>query len=254
MRIAAPADSAIAGRIAGVHTEGMSAESILVIEDDQQVADVVVYSLQKQGFGVEHAADGQAGLAAFRRRRADLVVLDLNLPRLGGREVFTTLRRHDAVLPVIMLTCQSEEIDRIVGLEMGADDYVTKPFSARELAVRVKAVLRRCRAGSRQSAVLSEGPVEIDPESLVFTYFGQRLELTRQEFAIMKALAGHPARTFTRDDLIRRMYDGEHAVTDRTVDAAVKRLRRKLEAVRPDYTPIKTVYGLGYKFNAMRPA
>jgi len=232
----------------------MSAGSILVIEDDQQVADVVVYSLQKHGFVVEQAADGQAGLAAFRRVSPDLVVLDLNLPRLGGREVFASLRRQDNSIPVIMLTCQAEEIDRILGLEMGADDYVTKPFSARELAVRVKAVLRRCKAGTRQAAVLSEGPVEIDLEALVFTYFGERLELTRQEFAIMQALAGHPARTFTRDDLIRRMNDGEHAVTDRTVDAAVKRLRRKLEVVRPDYDPIKTVYGLGYKFNAARPA
>ncbi len=224
---------------------------ILVVEDDVHISDIVVYILEKNGFSVETAADGKAGLASFRRRPPDLVVLDLNLPRLSGKELFAVLRRERPDMPVIMLTCQSDEIDRIVGLEMGADDYVAKPFNARELAARVSAVLRRCRATEHADAksVVRAGPVEMDPTARTFSYFGRRLDLTRQEFELMRSFCAAPARTYTRDELIGRMYGQDHPVTDRSVDACIKRLRQKLQRIRPGVDPIRTLYGIGYKYN-----
>lgn len=228
----------------------MHAAHILVVEDDAQICDVVVYVLEKNGLTVETADDGKAGLDAFRRRCPDLVVLDLNLPRLSGTELFQIMRREQPHLPVVMLTCQSDDIDRIVGLEMGADDYVAKPFNARELAARVKAVLRRCRSDrASPRAVIAEGPVWIDRDAYRFRYFDQAIELTRQEFELMQAFCSAPARTYSRDELITRMYGNDHPVTDRSVDACIKRLRGKLLDIRPDIDPIRTVYGIGYKLN-----
>ena len=227
----------------------MEGSRILVVEDDAQVSDVVVYMLEKHGFEVCLAADGKAGLEAFQRQAPDLVVLDLNLPRLSGSDLFRHMRRERPEVPVIMLTCQSDDIDRIVGLEMGADDYVTKPFNAKELVARIRAVLRRCRATGQPVNVISEGPVWLDVTAYRFRYYDQDIDLTRQEFELMKALAGSPARTYTRDDLIGRMYDDTHPVTDRSVDACIKRIRQKLQRIKPDADPIRTLYGIGYKFN-----
>ena len=160
------------------------------------------------------------------------------------------MRREKPDMPVIMLTCQSDEVDRIVGLEMGADDYVTKPFNARELSLRVAAVLRRCRAPEKAGqTVIREGPVEINLAARTFCYFGQRIDLTRQEFELMRSFCAYPARTYSRDELIDRMYGNDHPVTDRSVDACIKRLRRKMQHVHPDIDPIRTLYGIGYKFN-----
>lgn len=228
----------------------MHAARILVVEDDTQICDVVVYILEQCGFAVETAGDGKSGLAAFRRSPPDLVVLDLNLPRLSGLELFQVMRRAQPGLPVVMLTCQSDAVDRIVGLEMGADDYVTKPFNARELAARVKAVLRRCQsAATADRTVILEGPVRIDTTTRQFSYFGHAIELTRQEFALMCAFCASPARTYARDELIAHMYGNDHPVTDRSVDACIKRLRGKLLAAHPAVNPIRTIYGIGYKFN-----
>jgi DNA-binding response OmpR family regulator len=223
---------------------------ILLVEDDEPISDVVVYILEKYSFSVKTAADGKAGLAAFRRHPPDLVVLDLNLPHLSGKELFIMMRRERPQIPVIMLTCQSDEVDRIVGLEMGADDYVTKPFNTRELAARVTAVLRRCRTGQQSPrTVVREGPVEIDLTARTVHYFSQRIDLTRQEFELMHALTASPARTYSRDELLYRMYGENHFVTDRSVDACIKRLRRKLHQIHPERDPIRTLYGIGYKFN-----
>lgn len=227
----------------------MDAARLLVVEDDQQVADVVVYVLEKAGFKVERAADGKAGLEAFRRRPPDLVVLDLNLPLLSGQMLFHEMRHLQPDVPVIMLTARSETNERIIGLEMGADDYISKPFDNHELTARIHAVLRRCLAGQKPKPVIHQGPVEINTEAVIFKFFDQRVDLTRQEFELMKALAGSPTRTFSRDDLISRMYDNSHPVTDRTVDACIKRIRQKLQLVHADADPIRTLYGIGYKFN-----
>ena len=230
--------------------DAMHAENILVVEDDEQVSDVVVYMLEKHGFGVTLAADGKAGLRAFRQVAPDLVILDLNLPHIPGKELFGMLRQERPDVPVIMLTCQSDDVDRILGLELGADDYVTKPFNAAELMARVRAVLRRYRRGQTQDAhVIHEGPFWMDVTSHVFRYHDKDVELTRQEFEIIRALVGSPARTYTRDVLIARMSEDGHPVTDRSVDASIKRIRQKLQSAHTGEDPIRSIYGVGYKLN-----
>jgi len=229
----------------------MKTRRILLVDDEQHIADVVVYGIEHEGFEVAVALDGDTGLKRFESSRPDLVILDLNLPGISGMDLFREMRRIRPDVPVVMLTSRSEEIDRVVGLELGADDYVTKPFSPRELAARVKAVLRRtdrvpAESGPRR---LSHGPIELDGDAFSLTYFGRRITLTRTEFKFVECLVRFPAQVFTRDMLIDRIYDGEHVVTDRSIDAYVKRLRKKLGDVRRDLDPIETVHGLGYKLS-----
>jgi DNA-binding response OmpR family regulator len=228
----------------------MAAAEILLVDDEPRIADVVVYVLEEQGFRVRTAASGDAGLRAFEERQPDLLVLDLNLPGLSGLDVFREVRRRAPRVPVIMLTARAGEVDRVLGLELGADDYVTKPFSARELAARVKAVLRRAAgAAPEPGAALRHGPIELDAAAWTLRYFGRPVAVTRGEFELLRALAEQPARVFGRDALIRRIYDEGHPVTDRTIDACVKRLRHKLLAVRRAPDPFQTVYGVGYRLN-----
>jgi len=231
--------------------EEMAGERVLVVDDERHIVDVVVYILEENGFNVDTALDGETGLRLFNETHPDLVILDLMLPGIPGLELFREMRQARPAVPVIMLTSRNEEIDRVLGLELGADDYVTKPFSTRELAARVKCILRRAiRAASQQTnAMLTHGPIEIDPEAFTARYFGRPVQLTRAEFRLIECLVRYPARVFTRDTLIDRIYDDEHIVTDRSIDAYVKRLRRKLAAIRPDINPIETVHGLGYKLN-----
>ncbi len=226
-------------------------DRILLIDDEQHIVDVVVYVLGEHGFATDTALDGDSGLDLFRRRRPDLVLLDLTLPGMGGLDLFREMKHLDPAVPVIMLTSRGEEVDRVLGLEIGADDYVTKPFSPRELAARVRAVLRRARGGAGGPAGerIRHGPFEIDPRGYVLAYYGSRILLTRQEFRLLAALVRFPARVFTRDNLMDRIYDGENCVTDRSIDACVKRIRRKLQKIRPGLDPILTVYGIGYKLN-----
>jgi DNA-binding response OmpR family regulator len=228
----------------------MSAPRILLVDDEQHIVDVVVYLLEEQGFDVRVAMDGDAGLRMFETGAPDLVILDLMLPGISGLDLFRSMRRLRPDAPVIMLTSRGEEIDRVLGLELGADDYVTKPFSTRELAARVKTVLRRTAARPYDPAeALTFGPLEVCPESFAVSYCGTPLTLTRAEFRFVEALVRYPARAFTRDELVTRLYDGEHVVTDRSIDAYVKRLRRKFAEVRPDLNPVTTVHGIGYKLN-----
>lgn len=230
----------------------MSPKRILLVDDEQHIADVVEYILRENAFDVVVAADGDAGLRKFTVCIPDLVLLDLNLPGMSGLDLFREMRRLRSAVPVVMLTSRAEEIDRVVGLELGADDYVTKPFSPRELAARVRAVLRRSErpaAGDRDSSRLAHGPFTLDGEAHTLAYFGEDLPLTRAEFKFMECLVRFPARVFTREMLIDRLYDGEHVVTDRSIDAYVKRLRRKFAEVRRHIDPITTVHGLGYKLN-----
>jgi len=229
----------------------MRGKRILLVDDEQHIVDVVVYILEENGFEVVAALDGDSGLRLFAEEEPDLVILDLALPGIPGLELFREMRKVRPGVPVIMLTSRSDEIDRVLGLELGADDYVTKPFSTRELAARVKAVLRRSEhdAPERPGAVLTHGPVEVDPESFAVRYFGQPVQLTRAEFKLVESLVRYPARVFTRDTLIDRIYDGEHVVTDRSIDAYIKRLRKKFADIRADIDPFETVHGLGYKLN-----
>jgi len=224
---------------------------ILVVDDEQHIVDVVVYILEENSFDVITASDGDKGLRLFQDAKPDLVVLDLTLPGISGLDLFRKMRELRPGVPVIMLTSRSEEIDRVLGLELGADDYVTKPFSTRELAARVKAVLRRSAGAAPQSAqdVLVHGPIEVDGSSLSVKYFGQQLKLTRSEYKLTECLVRYPARVFTRDALIDHIYDSEHIVTDRSIDACVKRLRKKFADTRAGLDPIETVHGLGYKLS-----
>ena len=229
----------------------MGKKRILLVDDEQHIVDVVVYILEENGLEVEARLDGDAGLASFKELAPDLVLLDLNLPGISGFDLFREMRRLRPDVPVIMLTSRSEEIDRVLGLELGADDYVTKPFSPRELAARVKAVLRRSgrAAVAPTSNSLVYGPLEVDCDAFSIRYCGKTVPLTRSEFRFMECLVRHPARVFTRDLLIDRIYDGEHVVTDRSIDSYVARLRKKFNEIDATIDPIETVHGLGYKLN-----
>lgn len=187
-------------------------------------------------------------MKTFRQSQPNLVLLDLNLPDKSGLEVFRELKRIEPKLPIIMLTARVEEADRVLGLELGADDYITKPFSVRELAARVKVVLRRAEEPFL-SKTIEHGPLRMLPENYTLSFHGETVKATRTEFDLLKTLAAYPARVFSRDALIRAIYQDEHPVTDRTIDACVKRIRKKLLAVDPALDPIETIYGVGYKLN-----
>jgi DNA-binding response OmpR family regulator len=238
----------------------MPPRTILVVEDEQHIVDVIDYVLVEAGFRVAVVMDGDAALAHVQSSPVDLVVLDLGLPGLSGWELFRAIRAARPTLPVIMLTSRAEEIDRVVGLELGADDYVTKPFSTRELSARVRAVLRRTAPGPGLEADEAETPaadaadahpaLTLDAAAFCATLAGQRMQLTRGEFRILEALVRHPARVYTREQLVARLYDGEHPVGERSIDAYIKRLRQKFAARASGCDPIATVHGLGYKLNA----
>jgi len=231
----------------------MSVKRILVVEDDPQVAEVVVHCLQKDGYDVVHAGDGRTGLDCFKSHTPALVVLDLNLPKLSGKALFTEMRTREPNCPVIMLTCRSEAVDRIEGLEMGADDYICKPFVARELVARIRNVLHRSQRPPAAGRVIQAGAVRIDTASISFSFHGSPVTLTRQEFELMKTLAKTPSQTFTRDQLITAMHEEGYPVTDRTVDSCIKRIRRKLQPIAPGDDPIETCYGFGYRFRQNAP-
>jgi two-component system alkaline phosphatase synthesis response regulator PhoP len=223
-------------------------ETVLVVDDEPKILKLARDYLERSGYRVVTAADGTTALAAARHERPDLIVLDLNLPGMDGLDVCRALRR-DSDVPIIMLTARVEETDRLIGLELGADDYITKPFSPRELAARVRAVLRRVQGGVHQPGLIRAGGLEIDLEGHNASLDGEALHLTRTEFNLLTVLAQHPGQTFTRAQLLDRLHGVAYDGYDRSVDAHIKNLRRKLEAdpLEPRY--ILTVYGIGYKFN-----
>ncbi len=228
----------------------MSGETILVVDDEAKIVKTVRAYLEDAGFRVATAGDGQAALTVFRHERPALVVLDLGLPGIGGLDVARTLRKESSV-PIIMLTARVNETDRLIGLELGADDYVTKPFSPRELVARVRAVLRRA-GGEREQAPppIVAGEITIDLERRQVTVGGRAVELTPTEFELMALLARHPGRVFTRLEMLDRVQGYAFEGYERTVDAHVKNLRQKIELdpKRPRY--VVTVFGVGYKLEA----
>ena len=224
-------------------------QRVLVVEDDTDTARVVRAYLERDGFEVEVARDGVAGLERALNERPDLVVLDWMLPGLDGLSFLRALRR-DGALPVIMLTARTEEGDRIAGLEAGADDYVAKPFSPRELTARVQAVLRRAPSARAQPpAVLQVGGLRIDGERRSVEAHGLALELSALEFDLLAALAAAPGRVFTRDELIERVWGPDFTGVDRVVDVHVSNLRQKLEAAGARGL-VGTVRGVGYRLEA----
>ena len=223
-------------------------DRILIIEDEQAIAESVAYSLQKEGFEVLTAADGAEGLAAAQSEHPDLILLDLLLPEMNGLDVFRSVRR-DSEVPIIMLTARGEEIDRVVGLELGADDYVTKPFSTRELVARVRTVLRRARSGGmREGTVLRSGDLEVDVARHEVTRGGQALRLTLKEYELLKTLMAHRGIVLTRDTLLDTVWGEEEYRDPRTVDVHIRWLREKIEPDPSSPHRIVTVRGVGYKF------
>jgi DNA-binding response OmpR family regulator len=220
---------------------------ILVVDDEPKVARLARDYLERNGFRVLIAADGQSALAMARREKPDLVILDLMLPQIDGREVCRILRRESDV-PIIMLTALSEEIDQVTGLEIGADDFITKPFSVRALVARVQALLRRTRGDVRTPSIVRSGGLEIDPAKHHVTFDGNPIKLTPNEFKLVQVLASHPGQTLTRQQLLDDLH-GSASSIDRSVDSHIKNLRKKLEAVSGE-PMIETVYGIGYRFIA----
>jgi len=220
---------------------------VLLVEDDESIVELVRSYLTKEGFQVEVAGDGPTGLSKARAFRPDVVVLDIMLPGLDGIEVLRRLRRESSVY-VVMLTARAEETDKIVGLAVGADDYVTKPFSPRELVARIQAILRRSRGGEEPARVLAFRHLRIDPARREVWRDELPVELTTLEFNLLSALASHPGRVFTREQLIERIWGPDYFGDDRIIDVHVKALRRKLgdDAGHPRF--IQTVRGVGYKF------
>ncbi len=223
--------------------------TVLVADDDGHIREVVRYALEKAGYRVIEAADGARALEVVELDNVDLVVLDIIMPEQDGLEVCRRIRAR-ANLPIVFLTSRDEEIDRVLGLELGADDYVTKPFSPRELVARVKAVLRRTKSGeareSDESKIKKLGELVLDADRHRCTWGGSEVELSVTEFALLQALMGMPGKVYTRDELTDRAYGVGHAITDRTIDSHVRRIRKKLAAAGAD-DPIETVYGLGYR-------
>lgn len=224
-------------------------QRVLVVDDEADIRSVVELYLRREGFEVETAADGEAAINAIMSRQPDLIVLDLMMPKMGGYEVTRTVREQFSI-PIIMLTSREEESDKIVGLEMGADDYVTKPFSPRELAARVKAVLRRGGPidEAKESAVITMGAMQIDPATRLVTVAGKDIVLTVKEFELLLLLAKNPGRVFNRDEILNKVWGYDFYGDTGTVTVHIRRLREKIEtdAANPEY--VLTVWGVGYKF------
>ncbi|QBX54824.1 response regulator transcription factor [Nocardioides seonyuensis] len=222
---------------------------VLVVEDEESYSDALAYMLRKEGYEVAIAADGHAALAEFERHGADIVLLDLMLPGLPGTEVCRAIRQTSSV-PVIMVSAKDDEVDKVVGLELGADDYVTKPYSPRELVARIRAVLRRGAAeASLDDDVLEAGPVRMDVERHVVTVSGVEQRLPLKEFELLEMFLRNPGRVLTRGQLIDRVWGSDYVGDTKTLDVHVKRLRAKLEPEPSTPVHLVTVRGLGYKLD-----
>ncbi|WP_414446949.1 response regulator [Burkholderia sp. 22PA0099] len=233
--------------------------TILIVEDEPKLSALLADYLHAEGFGTAIVADGREVVPYVQAHEPALVLLDLMLPGRGGLDICRDLRGF-SIIPVIILTARVDEIDRLLGLELGADDYVCKPFSPREVVARVKAILRRIDQAARPKPAGEEagaspggpggpgGPFAIDPEHHLAQLHGRNLHLTPVELRLLALLVANPGRIYSRDFLLRRLYDDHRVVTDRTVDSHVKNLRRKLQAVQPEHDYIRSIYGVGYQF------
>lgn len=222
-------------------------ELVLVVEDEPKIARLARDYLEKGGFQVLTAVDGRSGLLMARQEKPGMVILDLNLPGMDGLDVCRALRRESDV-PIIMLTARAEETDRLIGLELGADDYIVKPFSPRELVARVRAVLRRARGDLQQTNLLRVADLEIDLAGHRVSRAGEMIDLSRLEFNLLTILAQHPGQAFSRAQLLSRLHGVAYDGYDRSIDAHVKNLRRKLESDASNPRYVETVFGVGYRF------
>ena len=223
-------------------------KKILIVEDEETLAEAISFLLSKEGFEVEIAEDGPAAIAAFDKNGADLILLDLMLPGLSGTEVCRQIRAKSSV-PIIMLTAKDSEIDKVVGLEIGADDYVTKPYSSRELIARIRAVLRRGELGDVTvvDGVLSVGPIRLDSDRHVISVNNEQVALPLKEFELLEFLMRNSGRVLTRMQLIDRVWGSDYVGDTKTLDVHIKRLRAKIEKDPANPEMIQTVRGMGYK-------
>jgi two-component system catabolic regulation response regulator CreB len=226
---------------------------ILVVEDEPAIADTIVYALATDDFEPHWCATGADALAAARQHPAALAVLDVGLPDMNGFELFKRLQQLDASLPVIFLTARSSEIDRVVGLELGADDYIGKPFSPRELVARVRTVLRRSQRAAPVAVTSAPAAFAVDDEKKTIRFRGRTLDLSRTEYRLLKVLIERPGRVYSRDELMQRAWDDPASAFDRTVDAHIKALRAKLRDVDEHADPISTHRGMGYSLREDLP-
>jgi two-component system, OmpR family, catabolic regulation response regulator CreB len=233
---------------------------ILVVEDESGIADTLQYVLATDGFTPVWSATAEQALREFAAQPPELAILDVGLPDLNGFELFKRLQAlpGGAQVPMLFLTARSDEIDRVVGLELGADDYIAKPFSPRELVARVRTILRRSQrppASAPAPAAAAPGPVfALDEEKRQIRYYGRALELSRYEYGILRLLVQRPGRVYTREELLAKVWDDDSDSFDRTVDAHIKTLRAKLKAVAPQQEPIRTLRGTGYALVEDLPA
>jgi len=228
------------------------AQRILVVDDDKSIVKVLAGYLQQAGYGVLGAHDGETALHLLRRERPDMVILDLMMPKRDGWEVTQIIRadKELAAMPIIMLTARSEDTDKIVGLELGADDYVTKPFNAREVVTRVKALLRRQKLDHLQTTappILVSDGLRLDVDHHTLTVNGRRVELTRTEFNLLEVLLASPGYTITRDELLEKALGYAYEGLGRALDTHIRNLRRKIEPDPDNPTYIQTVHGVGYR-------
>jgi len=224
----------------------VSGKRILVVDDERPLADVVEYALRRGGFAVVHAASLSAARAALEGQAVDLVVLDLGLPDGDGLDLCRELRQRSR-LPILILSSRDEEVDRVLGLEIGADDYVVKPFSPRELVARVRSILRRAEGGGPAEAPWRRGRLVLDRSAHRVLLDSREARLTPTEFELLATLLASPERVFTRDTLVALVYDGNTYLSDRTIDSHVKGIRRRFAALDPAVDPVETVFGVGYR-------
>lgn len=229
-------------------------EHVLIIEDDPDIADLVEINIADLGYKLDKAADGEAGLAKAQENNYQLIILDLMLPKLNGTEVCKKIRAEDVHTPILMLTAKSEELDKVLGLEMGADDYLTKPFSIRELLARVKANIRRVKVDAEHKSEqelqdpLEFGSLMIDPQKRDIRLNGEKVELTPKEFDLLILFASKPGRTFSREELLKTVWGYQFEGYDHTVNSHINRLRNKIEEDPSEPRFLKTVWGVGYRF------
>jgi len=228
-------------------------ERIAVVEDEKNIRDNVAFALEREGYRVETYGDGLAAWEAFRQELPELVILDIIMPRMDGLELCRRLRTLSANIPIIFLTSRDEEFDRVLGLELGADDYLCKPFSMRELLARIKVLFRRIALGreaasSSEEELLRVGNLELDLRRYTARWSGSTVPLTVTEFMILHALARRPGHVKTRDQLMNEGYPHDTFVSDRTIDSHIKRIRKKFLAIDDTFSGVETVYGLGYRY------
>ena len=223
----------------------MMKKTVLIVEDEKKLANILIEYLNKDGFQTKHISTGSQVIPWVRKHDPNLILLDLMLPEMNGKEICQEIRTFSS-LPIIMVTAMVEEIDRLIGLELGADDYICKPFSPKEVTARVKAVLRRSNPDYIKNSQSSG--FQVNPDQYSITLSGQKLDLTPVEFRLLSMFIEYPNRVNNRDQILNKVFDDGRIVLDRTVDTHIKNLRQKLKAINPESDYIRSIYGIGYSF------